>query len=91
METVFTEFVAGEEQGVAFAAWVKLNPEGYVLNCDSAESANGMLHLGRCSHWESHDPRLQAARKIATTTKFMMDRWVAENLAGEPTMCSNCL
>jgi hypothetical protein len=93
MEIDFIEFEPGEEQAAAFAAWVKLNREGYVLHRNSPAGPNGMLHLGGCSHWEGTDPRYsaEASRKVCTTTKFMMDRWIAANLSGEPERCSNCL
>lgn len=93
MRIDFTEFLPGEEHAAAFAAWAKLNPEGYVLHANSPASPYGMLHLGGCSHWDGTDPRYSpaVARKICTTTKFMMDSWIAANLEGEPVNCPDCL
>ncbi|MGN6800110.1 MAG: hypothetical protein ACTHKS_18375 [Gaiellaceae bacterium] len=92
MRIDFTEFEPGEEHGAAFAALIKLNPEGYVLHTNSPAGPFGMLHLGGCPHWDGTDPRYAAgvARKVCTTTRFMMNGWIAENLEGEPVNCPDC-
>lgn len=91
MEDGMESFWDRDDRGahVAFVKWLDENPDGFVINCRTANDM--MLHRSSCSAVIFDDPvSLTRKRKVCSSDREQLERW-AKKHGGEPLRyCKMC-